>query len=59
MGIFTGFVITVAVCSVVRALLSLVGPTGQIKKITDVATNIIIMSVLVTEIISLIAGIFN
>lgn len=59
MQLFTSLITVVAVCGVVRAVLSFVSPSGAIKKVTEISTNIIIMSVIVTEIINLIKNLFN
>lgn len=59
MEAFTSLIVVIAVCGVTRAILGLIAPQSQIKKITEVATNIIIMSVIVTEIISLINNLLN
>ncbi len=59
MEIFKSLIITIAICSSIRGMLSILSPEGHLKKFTEITANVIIMSAILTEILIIIRNIFS
>ncbi len=58
LGGFASLITTIVVCAVLRAVIDIMLPEGNMKSITDVGTNIIIVAVIFNAVIDLIKNIF-